>query len=293
MKSLAKNFALVQMIALLFQMAPILAAEDDEVVAGPVTQNAQQEERNFGFPNFDQMVFQASGDAKRCEERMRARTELQLAELERVCGLSDVQKRKLNLAARGDLQRFLSEVGVARHKYDAKMKGAKLNDHLAFNQVWMEMQQDIQPLQIRASGGLTALPQSLFMKVLPQSLTAEQHQSYQVVVEERIRFRYAANVSTALFQLEDITTLTENQQDALAKLLEAMPPPKSTQYMTHVILIRLGNVPPQKIQPLFTADQWKSLNPHLDQYRNLRLRWIEAGVINAEDIPLEDVQEKQ
>ena len=67
-----------------------------------------------------------------------------------------------------------------------------------------------------------------------------------------------------------------------------MPVPKGTQYLTYLILIRLGSVPPEKIRPLFTDEQWKALNPHLDQYRSLRKSWVDAGVIEAEDIPESD-----
>jgi hypothetical protein len=209
---------------------------------------------------------------------------LQLAEIDRVCKLSESQKQKLQLAARGDLQRLLSEAAIFRLKYDKLMKGQKGNDPNAFNEVWQQMHEELQPLQMRMMRGLTSDPKSLFMKVLPKTLTAEQQQAYDVVALERLRFRYEASVAASLHQLDDVVVINEEQRAALAKVLLAMPPPRlSGQYYTYVIWMRLGLAPQEKLEPLFEAAQWKTLKAHFDQFKNFRQAWIDAGIIDAAD----------
>ena len=286
------RFALCLIVSLQLTAAVVAAAEDDEVVVGPLKPAGPQNMQRFGFPNFEQMVFNGASDSKTFEERLRARTDLQMAELDRVCALSDAQKQKLQLAARGDLQRFLGDVAICRLKFEKQMKNQGDNDPNAFNQAWMDIQVDLQPLQRRISGGVTSIASSLFMKSLPRTLTEEQQRAYQAVTDERQRFRYEANVDAALIQFEEFATFAEDQRAAISKLLLAMPTPNAnSQYVTYVIWIRLGSLPREKIEPLFTASQWKRLQPHLEQYRNLRERWIEAGVVSAEDFPQEDLPE--
>jgi len=273
--------------------ASALAAEDDEVVVGPITPDPQQQFQNFGMPNFDQMLYQNDGNPTTAEQRMRTRTELQLAEIDRVCRLSEAQKQKLQLAIRGDIQRFLSEAGVLRIRFDKLMKDQKANDPNAFNEVWQQMWQDMQPLQLRMMRGLTSTPESLLMKVLPQTLTTEQQREYRVVTAERERFRYESGIAVSLHQLEEAVALTEKQREELTKLLLAMPTPRQNgQYDMYVILIRLSAIPEKKVKPLFGADQWKSLDAHLAQYRNFRQSWVEAGILDPEDVPHPALQEE-
>src|SRR6187200_3138955 len=104
------------------------AAEDDEVVVGPIAPAQPDQMQRFGMANFDQMLFQNDGNATLGEQRMRTRVELQLADLDRSCSLSDAQKQKVQLAIRGDIQRFLSEAAVLRLKFDKLAKNQKLND---------------------------------------------------------------------------------------------------------------------------------------------------------------------
>jgi hypothetical protein len=72
-----------------------------------------------------------------------------------------------------------------------------------------------------------------------------------------------------------------------------MPAPRHNgQYDMYVILIRLAALPSQKLKPLFEASQWKSLKGHLDQYRNLRKSWVEAGIFDEADFAEPAAEEK-
>ena len=69
---------------------------------------------------------------------------LNVEDLERTCGLTPVQKKKLLLAGRGDIKRFFDRVEDIRKKFD-KVK----NDQNQFGLMW----QDIQTAPVRLPGG--------------------------------------------------------------------------------------------------------------------------------------------
>ena len=79
---------------------------------------------------------------------------LNVEDLERTCGLTPVQKKKLLLAGRGDIKRFFDRVEDLRKKFD-KVK----NDQNQFGLMW----QDIQALQAAFQAGVFG-EESIFAK---------------------------------------------------------------------------------------------------------------------------------
>lgn len=269
------------------------ASEDDQIVAGPLTASAPQAEMQMHWPDFDQWVFGGAGGAREVEDRVRARYELQLAEIDRACALTDAQKAKLTLAARGDLRRFIGEAETARRRYDVVAQKNKKEGRPGNQEGWMEMQTEIQELQQRIAGGLTSDDASLFMKTLTATLTAEQLPAYRGVIEARRRFRYEADVESALIQLEQSVFLNDKQRDEIIRMLTDMPPPRTSgQYANYVVLLRLASLSRQ-VKPLLTLKQWQALSPTLDQYRGVGRSLVESGYLNAEDLPAGDAKEKK
>jgi hypothetical protein len=269
------RFIQVTLIALL--PAAGFAADDDMVVDGPILPNdAQQQMEHLGVVDFDQWLFQPSGNARQGQQRLETQVKLQLAELDRIGELTAAQKQKLELAARGDLQRFLDDADALRRKFNAAVK----KDPNAANQMW----QEIQPLQARQARGLTG-PGSLLAKVIPTTLTPEQSLKYEAVTGERRKFRYQASIAVALHQLESSVALNGEQRDALRKLLLELPPPKAFgQYDHYLIMYRLAMMPPDKIQSLLDARQWTAMKQQLDQQRGMREFLIQQGMLTREEL---------
>jgi hypothetical protein len=268
---LAKSITLLVLAAL---SAAARAADDDEVVEGPVAANIPQQ-LHFAEANFDQWMFQPLGNARQAQQKIETQVKLQLAELDRVGKLSEAQRQKLELAARGDVQRFLEEVEVLRRKFNG-LKG----DQNAANQMW----QEIQPLQARHNRGLTG-PGSLLVKVIPKTLTPEQARQYDVVAGERRRYRYQAGIAVALHTLEGGVALKHAQREAIRKLLLDMPPPQAFgQYDHYLVMYRLASVPQDKLQPLLDARQWTALKRQLDQQRGMREFLIQQGLLTREEL---------
>jgi hypothetical protein len=254
-----------------------LASDDDEVVEGPVGRPSQQQAalRVPQMADFDQQFFQGAGNASSAEQHLRSQIRLQIVELDRICQLDDAQKAKLELAARGDLRRFLEPVDVLRQKFNAARQ-----DQNALNAIWQELHN----LQAKMFRGLTG-PGSLLTKTIPQTLTSEQTSKYDAVVSQRQVFRYRASIGVALHNVEATVALTHEQRERLTRLLLDLPPPHTFgQYDHYLVLYRLANLPAEKIQPLLDERQWEAMKKHLDRYRGLRSFLIEQGLLSREDV---------
>lgn len=286
----------VAFLVLMSGAALVGAVEDDMVVDGPIVANGTMEVAQFGMGNFDQMLYQNDRGKAAAEERIRARVELQLAEIEQACQLSEAQKQKLQLAVRGELQRLSAVIGLLRAKYEKLAKnpnGQVVDPFGGMNEAMQSIWQEIQALQLRMNSGLTDRADSLFMKVVSQTLTAEQRAKYDVIRTERQQFRYEANIAVSLHNLEDVVYFSEAQREAITKLLLAMPAPRQTgQYEMQIILIRIGMIPAEKLQPLFSPVQWRKLDARREQYRQNRQAYLQSGLLDPEDVTEPTVQEK-
>ncbi len=271
MKRAIQNvFGLVAAVVV-FAMPLFAFAAPDDGEPPPVA--AANNDFNMDESNFDQWVFQGSGNAAAGKTRLESQLKLKIDELARVCDLTAEQQKKLTLAARGDMKRFFDDVEAVRKKFLAVRK-----DQNAFQTIW----QEIGPLQQKLSAGLFG-EASLFGKSLRKTLTDEQQAQYRVVVEERRRFRYRATIEASLITLSNTVTLRSEQHEALLKLLveETQPPHIFGQYDNYLVLYRLAQLPIKKVKPLFDARQWKLLAPQLNQGRSMEAHLAQIGVIDA------------
>ena len=265
----------------LFAVTPSvgLGAVDDIV---PAKQGVAVEDQMFQMDeaNFDANVFQPSGNADQARIQMETKLKLQLSELNRVCELSDAQSHKLKLAASVDIKRFFGSVAVIRKK----VKAGKINQ-----QEWQEIWQEIQPLRTRQQAGLFG-DSSFFAKSIRKTLNPEQLVKYEVLVNERRRFRYRASIAVAIVNLQNTVPLRRAQQQAIIKMLleETQPPPVFGQYDQYLVMYQMARLPEEKFKPLFDEEQWKQLQVQFNQYRGMDQFLIQNGLIpkeNGDDEP--------
>jgi hypothetical protein len=255
------------------------------VVAAPATAQAQQDEEEgvvanamqpvWTDENFEQWVFQNHGNAFAGRKRFLTLLELQADEADRVCGLSEVQKKKLQLAGQGDIKRFFDRVDEVHKKFQLVK-----NDQNKFNQIW----QDIQPLQTTIAAGIFD-DSSIFRKTLRKTLTEEQAGRYDQVEQERRTYRYRAKVEFAVAMLDNGLPLTDEQRQKLVNLLvtETKPPKKFGPYDYYVVMVQMGKLPEEKLKPLFDDLQWRMLRPQLNSMRGME-QWLkQTGTIDADE----------
>ncbi|HLQ43829.1 MAG TPA: hypothetical protein VK137_03800, partial [Planctomycetaceae bacterium] len=186
---------------------------------------------------------------------------LQAEEVDRACGLTEAQKKKLQLAGRGDIKRFFERVEELRKKFLLVRR-----DQQKFNEIW----QDIQPLQMTLNSGLFD-DQSFFHKTVRRTLTAEQAGHYEQVERERRQFRYRAKVELVVATLENGLPMRDEQRQKLIRLVldETQPPRKFGQYDYYVVMLQVSKLPENKLKPLFDNAQWKIMRQQFDQVKGM------------------------
>ena len=229
----------------------------------------------FADENFDQWVFQNQGNAQAGRKRIETMLALQTDEADRVCSLSELQKKKIQLAGRGDIKRFFDRVEEVRKKFQLVK-----NDQNKFQEIW----QDIQPLQTTLSTGLFD-DDSIFRKTLRKNLTDEQSRQYDKVEQERRTFRYRAKVEFAVAMLDNGLPLNDEQRQKLVALLlaETKPPKRFGQYDYYVVMVQMGKLPEDKLKPLFDDGQWRMLRQQLNSMRGMEPWLKQTGALSDGD----------
>jgi hypothetical protein len=209
----------------------------------------------FTVEMFEQWVFQQVRDEVGGRQRFDQFLTLHLDYLDRICQLTDNQKRKLQLAARGDIQRFFDQYEMVKRKFhDVK------DDELKMQQMW----QDINQLQTYMADGLFG-DDSLVYKSLRHTLSAEQLAKYDVARRERSHFLHRTGIEQGVAILERGVPLRDAQrQDLIALIVSRSTPPTRIVhegwYQYDLVMYTLARIPPEILKPLFDASQWKVVN---------------------------------
>jgi len=255
--------------------APAQAQQpDDEDVpqaAAAVVVGQQQ----FTDENFDQWIFQNNGNFSGARQHLDVLLALQMEDIDRVCKLTDAQKKKLLLTGRGDIKRFFDLYENLKKKFQL----AK-NDQQKMQKIWQEMS----PLQIMLQTGLFN-EDSLLFKSLHNTITSEQFQHYQALARERRAFHHRASIELVVNMLELNMPLRAAQRRELVTLLSNVtkPPRKSGQYGYYVLMFQLAQLPAGKLQPLFDDAQWKAVSGQFNQFKGMR-QWLkQSGQLPEEE----------
>ena len=187
-------------------------ADEEEDTDENVPQQAAMGVFVMNDDQFDQWVFGGggpvnSGAARR--NRLESLLTLQVDDVGKACKLSEIQKRKLILAGKGDIKRFLDKVDEKRKKFD-KVK----TDQNKVNEIY----QELQPLQVTLNSGLFT-EGSIFSKTLKKTLEGEQATRYEQVAREKRLFRYRAKVELAVASLDQSVGFSDAQRRKLVDVI--------------------------------------------------------------------------
>ncbi len=252
---------------------PVVRAQDEEVEEARPANAAAVRIVTMNEANFEQWIFgnmgnMGAGSAGMVHNNLDSRLELQVDEIERSCGLSAVQKKKLLVAGRGDIKRLFDRIAEVRKKFD-KVK----NQQNAFGMIW----QDVQPLQTSVNAGLFG-EDSIFAKALRTTLTPDQLARHEQAGRDRLLFLYWAKVDFVLEMLNRAVGFTTEQHQRLRKLLaeETRPPKRLGQNDYYAVLYQIGLIPEAKIRAILDDVQWRTLNRQLAQARGLGM-WLKQN----------------
>ena len=233
------------------------AQDDEEVEDIPPAQPQQQ--FMVADENFDQWVFGGRGTSAVIRKRIDSQLILHVEEIERTCGISESQKKKLQLAGRGDIKRLFDRVEELRKKFQLVK-----NDQNKFNQFW----QDVQPFQLVFNQGSFG-PGSFFSKTLKTTLTSEQVISYQAADRDRRMFQYRSTVEAVIGMLDQIVSFRAEQRQKLVDLLVERKrlPRVFGQYNYYLVIYQMSQLPEAKLKEFVDEPQLKALNKVFNQAR--------------------------
>jgi hypothetical protein len=252
----------------------VLAQDDDDE---PVAGAAQLQIANFEIQEnqFDSWIFQNIPTAAMARKRLDEMLTLKIDDVDRACQLSEIQRKKLQLAARGDVVQFFEKVEVVRKKFLLVRK-----DQQKFNEIW----QDISPLQVQFQAGLFG-DDSFYHKTLRNMLKGEQLSKFAVVDGERRKFQYRAKVELVVAMLENALPLRDDKRQKFINLVvEESQPPRNVgqQQDYYVVMWNISKIPEKTLKPLFTDAEWKVLNQQFLQVRGLE-QWLKQSGALAKD----------
>jgi len=240
--------------------------EEDVNVAGaaPVVVMAPQ----FNVDQVDNMVFNRLGGSVMARTRFDSALALRIEDLERTCGLTEAQKKKLKLAGRGDIKRVFDRVEEVKRAFQQ-------------NRTWPNnnIGQAIQPLRVEVNAGLFN-DDSLFQKTIKKTLNGDQAARYDSLMRERKLSRYRATAEWFVVHLDKALGFNDDQRRRLAELIvnDTEPPLRFGQSDYWYLLFQVSKLPEAKLKPILDVPQWRLLSRQFAQARGME-QWLKTSGI--------------
>jgi hypothetical protein len=192
-------------------------------------------------------------------------------EIGKICGLSEMQKQKLNLAGKGDIQRIVSRVD------DLK---AKVQSGALTQEQFSALFQETRPLHEALQQGLFGSG-SLFHKTLFTVLRPEQAALCEQTDRERRIYRHRARVELVVAQLDAVLGLRDEQRRRLVQLIldKTRTPRQFGQSDRFLILVQMSRLPDEIFKPVLDAGQWRLLQRELANAHRMAPMLKQNGVI--------------
>ena len=211
--------------------------------------------------------------------RVRALGRARLERLERACGLSADQHRRLALALEADIRRCVVEIEEVRRSYAGVTVNMREREG---QQTWSRFQQDAQRCRRRL---MTLFDEhSLFAESLATVLDDRQQAVFAAELAARRSFHWKSLVATAMLRLDDTLALTQDQHAAIERLLLEQEPllrldaparQRNEQAEQMLVFMVLAEADHKPLKAVVDEERWKTLLTLLNQGRSMR-SWIEG-----------------
>lgn len=252
------------------------------LLAGPAVAQFEQdpEDPNLFLLNESQFNSWAFGNVNNVDvarENLNTQLTVYLNDIERSCDLPPYLRAKLELAGRGDVERFFALVDQKRDELVGKsFDRNKISD----------VYQEIQPIQQRFSQGLFEMG-SLLSKTAATILDTDQAARYEAVLHERRSFRYRAKVELFIAKLGDSIGLTDDQRTRfLDAVLEQTRVPRHMghQYDQYVVMYKIASLPEESIRPILGDARYRVLTQHVQQAKGLEEYLKTNGYLDEDEL---------
>ncbi|MFI5459490.1 MAG: hypothetical protein ACHRXM_29035 [Isosphaerales bacterium] len=232
---------------------------------------------HFGVSNqqFDQRVF-GSGGAAQFRRRVELSLTARVSDVDRICQLTAVQKKKLLLAGRGDIKRFFDHVEESRQKIEHE--SIDLDELRAILQ---EFQRRLARSRFDLFG-----EKSLFQKSLKNTLTAEQFATFQKITRDVVAAHHRTTITWVAGIMDTTLRLSKEQHRRFEELLvnETRPPMRFGEYDYYGLMFQLSRLPDARLRPIFDGDQWSKLSLGLAEAVRLEQTLKEGGFVPDDQV---------
>jgi hypothetical protein len=252
------------------------AQDDEEVVeddGGPFAAAGMVAVAAVANPDqVDQWIFGRFGGAGGARNRLDSALALRIDDLERAFGVTEGQKKKLQLAGRGDIKRFFDRVD------DVKRKFVQLQNS-PNNNIW----QEIQPLQVELNAGIFG-DDSIFTKTITRTLNDDQAARYESMLRERTSGRRRATIDWFVVHIDKGLGLSDDQRSRLGEMLvnETPAPRRFGQGDYWFLMYEMSLLPEGKLKPIFDIPQWRLLSRQFMQARGME-QWLRSNGVLANE----------
>jgi hypothetical protein len=223
----------------------------------------------------EQWAFGSMG-ADEFRRRLELRLTARVNDINRICALSEAQKKKLHLAGRIDIRRFFDE--VERIKQTIRdTQGDGMNDR----DPW-PVSRPFETIDRKNFFGAD----SLLGKSLKHTLGSEQLARYERIEREQIAARHQATLKWVLGILDTTLQLNAEQHGRLATLLaeDTRPPRKFGEYDYYGVMFQVSRLPDTRVKPIFDAGQWAKLQVQLKEAARLEATLVQGGFIPEQGV---------
>jgi len=185
--------------------------------------------------------------------RMEATAAVEIEAVDRRVSLTEGQKKKLKLAARGDIAQVVSRAAELRPKMTAKPMT---------QQQYTELMKELQPLRMSQQYGIIG-ENSLFRKTLRRTLTGEQRVHWQVLERERQKVVIETAIQTWQRNANGLKLTDESRQKFIELILDHGQLPQSVGPYGQYIVLLEANLLRDRLEPLLTAAEWEKFETQL------------------------------
>jgi hypothetical protein len=221
---------------------------------------------------FDQRVSGRVPGINEVRDRYESALKSRIDRTVRLYGLSEAQKKKLQLAGRGDIKRLLDRVEDTRKK--ARMSARDADEFQA-------VVPDNRPLHLMPIGELFG-EGSLFAKTLKTTVTKEQSSRYEMAALTRHR----TTLQWVLGTWDQTLALNSEQHRRIEALLirETRPPKRFGEEDYFGVLFQISRLPEATLKPLFREDQWAELSVQLAEAKRKGPTLKKDGYVPDNDV---------
>lgn len=230
----------------------------------------------------DQWVFGPRMTAATARQLAEARLKARIGSIHQVCGLTPTQRKKLDVAGRGDVKRFFDLVDrmhdevrrgpIAIDRLGGLTNEAQANGHRLRDRLWGEG--------------------SLFGKTLHTILDSEQAARYRRSWTEDGLRAHESNINWVLGMIRRKVELSTAQAHSLHVVLleETRPPRNSGPWDYFGIMYQASRIPEEKLRPIFEPSEWHTIQREFDEARGMEAKLRASGYLPDDPLDRETVR---